>query len=115
MKHILGAFLLAFALATGAVAQIKPQASVNVSSTITVTNTFQTVFAYDPNRSACLIQNNGSNTMWVFFGPLASATKGASVVLAAGKSVSCISGPVVATDAVSITGTSTDAFLAMAQ
>lgn len=115
MKRILVAGLAALALAGTALAQIKPQSSVNASGTIAVTNTFQSVFAYEANRSACLIQNNGSNTMWVFFGPIASATKGASVVLAAGKSVSCISGPVVATDAVSITGTSTDAFLAMAQ
>ena len=103
--------------------------TLNASSTITITNTFQSVFAANsttfPNtatgRSSCTIQNNGANTMWVYFGPIASATKGASFALSAGtssvagQSVNCSVGGVVLQDQVSITGTSGDAFYAAQQ
>lgn len=98
--------------------------SQNSSSTITTTNTFQSVFAAvtsSRGRSSCLIQNNGSHVMYVFFGPIANATTAASVALnpgtanVAGDAVSCVSGGIVLTDQVSITGTSGDAFYAAQQ
>jgi hypothetical protein len=100
-----------------------PRNSVNASGTIAVTNTFQQVFAAanvtpggSPARLGCLVQNNGTHTMYVFFGPIASATLTNSVQLAAGGSVSCsaLSG-VVAADQVSITGTSGDTYFAAQQ
>lgn len=98
-----------------AVAQIKPVQTRNLSGTLAASSTFQSIAAYDVNRSACLVQNNSANKMYVYFGPIANATTGASVVLDIGKSVSCNNGPIVATDQVSISGTSGDAFLAVFQ
>ena len=95
-----------------------PVVSDNASSTITVTDTFQYIWILDTTttgRTACTIQNNGTNTMWVFFGPIANATKGKSVVLSAGRVVKCNSGNVILKDQVSITGTSGDAFYAARQ
>lgn len=93
--------------------------SFNSSGSISVTNTFQSVFAasgINTGRVACMVQNNGTNPMWVFFGPIANATKGKSVVLAAGVSVQCnAAGGIVLKDQVSITGTSGDAFFAAQQ
>lgn len=91
--------------------------STNASSTIAVTNTFQSVFAANTNfnRTGCALQNNGTHAMYVFFGPIASATLGKSVNLAPGQPVSCNSAPVTLNDQVSITGTSGDAFFAAVQ
>lgn len=99
-----------------AVAQIKPVQTRNLSGTLAASATFQSIAVYDTNRSACLVQNNSTaNKMYVYFGPIANATTGASVVLDTGKSVSCNNGPIVAIDQVSISGTSGDAFLAVFQ
>jgi|SRR6202035_5013672 len=95
-----------------------PVTTDNASSTITVTDTFQSIWVKDTStrgRTACTIQNNGSNTMWVFFGPIANATKGSSIVLIAGRATFCNSGNVILKDQVSITGTSGDAFYAARQ
>lgn len=91
--------------------------STNVSSTIAVTNTFQSVITANTNfnRTGCTLQNNGSNTMYVFFGPIASATLAKSVKLAVGQSVNCNSAPVTLNDQVSITGTATEAYFAAYQ
>jgi hypothetical protein len=87
----------------------------NASSTITGTGTFQSLWASNALRNGCTVQNNGSHTMYVFFGPIASATEGLSVELAAGQSVNCQFGGLVLQDQVSITGTSGDAFYANQQ
>ena len=50
--------------------------------------------------------------MWVYFGPIANASKGASVTLAPGDRVYCSVNDVTLQDQVSITGTSGDAFFA---
>ena len=95
-----------------------PVTSTNVSTTITVTNTFQSLQAASTTRKGCLIQNGGSNNMWVFFGPIASATKALSFLIvpvgnAGDNSISCATGTGgVLGDQVSITGTSGDAFTA---
>lgn len=90
--------------------------STNLSSTIAVTNTFQSVQAFNSGRSGCLIQNQSTtNTMWVFFGPVANATKAKSYMLDSthGLQISCsVGGTSVLLDQVSITGTSTDSFAA---
>lgn len=99
-----------------AIAQVRPVQTTNLSGTLAASGPFQSIQTADANRSACLIQNNSAAAkMYVFFGPIASATTAKSVVLDAGKSVSCNNGPVVATDQVSISGTSGDAFLAVFQ
>lgn len=90
----------------------------NYSSSIAVTNTFQTVFVVssaDTGRVACTIANYGTNKMYVFFGPIANATLTNSIQLAANQSISCNIGGVVLQDQVSITGTSGDAFYAAQQ
>lgn len=93
-------------------------AIVNASSTIAVTNTFQSVFAADTaktGRVACTVQNTGTNPMYVFFGALASATIATSVKLTAGQAVTCNNNPVILKMQVSITGTATETFYAAAQ
>lgn len=92
--------------------------SFNASGTIAVTNTFQSIWVANTNtrgRAGCTVQNNGTNSMWVYFGPIASATKGASVVLTVGQSTNCNVGGITLQDQVSITGTSGEAFYAAQQ
>lgn len=89
--------------------------STNASSTITLGGSYQSVFASNTKRQACTIQNNGTHTMWVFFGPIASATHNTSIALAAGQSVNCDSGLITLTDQVSIDGTTSDVFFAASQ
>ena len=63
--------------------------TVNSSVTIAAGNTFQTVLAASTlnNRRSLTIQNNNAtDSCWVFIGPLASATKGTSILLLAGGS-----------------------------
>jgi hypothetical protein len=90
--------------------------STPASGTIAVSNTFQSIHVFDSNRSGCLIQNQSStDQMWVYFGPIASATKGGSFILdsAHGLAISCsVGGTSVLRDQISITGTATDAFAA---
>jgi hypothetical protein len=92
---------------------VAPLTSTNISGTVAVTNTFQSIQVSTAGRNGCLVQNNGTHTMWVYFGAIGSATEAAAYQLAAGLSVSCAVGGIgVLTDQVSITGTATDAFFA---
>lgn len=95
---------------------VAPLTSTNLSGTISVTNTFQSIQASTPTRNGCLIQNQSTtDTMWVFFGAIGSATKATSFELDSthGLAISCAVGGIgVLTDQVSITGTSTDGFTA---
>ena len=85
----------------------------NASNTITVTNTFQSVFSTSLNRRGCTIQNNGANTMWVEEGvTVAAATKGNSVAIAVGVPYYCGYNGLVLTGPIVITGTAGDAFYA---
>ena len=86
----------------------------NLSSTIAVTNTFQSIQVATV-RNGCTIQNNSARTMWVYFGPIGSATQGASVQIATGSLASCVMGGIVLNDQISITGTAGDAFYAGVQ
>jgi hypothetical protein len=118
--HILARALLAsvvFLLSLGCVwsasAQSIPVKSTNLSGSITTTNTFQSIQGQTNNRNGCLIQNNGTHTMYVYFGAMTNATTSNSVQLSVGQSVSCaINGDLVVQDAISITGTSGDTFFA---
>ena len=92
---------------------VAPLTSTNLSGTVAVTNTFQSIQVLTAGRKGCTIQNNGTHNMDVFFGPIGSATAGASVILSAGQAVSCaVPGLGVLTDQISITGTATELFFA---
>jgi hypothetical protein len=100
------------------VTQPYPATSSNNSSTIAVTNTFQSVWAasvQNRGRASCTIANYGTNKMYVFFGPIVNATLTNSIQIAANQAVSCNIGNVVLQDQVSITGTSGDAYYAAQQ
>ena len=114
IKRYLAVALCASALALPAYGQQAKLPSTNVSGTIAVTDTFQSVFEAGP-RSGCTVQNNGAASMWVFFGPIASATKAKSVVLTTGQSVGCNSPGITLSDQISITGTATQEFFAAVQ
>jgi hypothetical protein len=92
----------------------------NASSTVAVSNTFQSVFptliSTNQHRVSCILQNNSAaNSMFVFFGPIASATLTNSIKLSPGTSVSCVAGGMALQDQVSVTGTAGDAFYAAQQ
>jgi hypothetical protein len=114
MRKIILGFALVALLVFPAHAQVIPVTSNNLSTTVASTNTFQSIQVSTNNRIGCTIQNNGANAMWVYFGPIAKATKSTSVQLAVGQSVSCQLPNLqyVIKDQVSITGTSGDAFFA---
>jgi len=101
---------------TTATVAVAPLTSTNLSSTVAVTNTFQSIQVLTSGRNGCTIQNQSTaDTMWVFFGPIGSATKATSFELdtSHGLAISCaVGGLGVLTDQVSITGTATDAFTA---
>lgn len=87
----------------------------NSSGTIAVTNTFQTIWSKSSNvqgRLGCYVQNKGSNPMYVYFGPKASATTPTSINLSGGAAISCANGVIVQQDEVNITGTAGDAYYA---
>ena len=99
-------------LASVAFGQTISVTSTNLSGTISVTNTFQSIQATTSYRRSCTIQNLGSNMMYVFAGAIASATTSNSALLSAGQSYYCSINNIVLTDQISITGTSGDAYLA---
>lgn len=92
--------------------------SVNYSSTIAITNIFQSVWAANTTtrgRAGCTVQNTGTNTMYVYFGAIADATTAKSTKLSAGQSVRCNNSGITLQDQVSITGTSGETFYAAQQ
>ena len=110
----------AFSAIAQTVVKTQPLAvnSSNSSSTIAVTNTFQSIWSQSTTqrgRAGCTIVNYGTNTMWVYFGAIANATKANSIQLAANQPVYCQVFGTVLQDQVSITGTSGDAFFAAQQ
>jgi hypothetical protein len=100
------------------VGSMAPLTSSNLSGSVSVTNTFQSVQSLTTGRIGCAIQNNGANPMYVYFGPIGSASKAHAFLLPASTSTSsfvvgcAVGGLGVLTDQVSITGTSGDAFTA---
>lgn len=117
MKLII-ACLVALAFAPGAWGQstVRTQpfgARTSVlSGSIAVTDVFQSIQAANTNRLGCFIQNKGTHDMWVYFGPVASATEDTSAKVPSGSTINCISGGLIVVDQVSITGTSADLFTA---
>lgn len=83
------------------------------NNTIAVTNTFQKIWnasTATTGRVGCLVQNNGTHTMYVFFGATTSATTQASVQLQAGQSLNCNVGVIVVRNEIAITGTAGDSY-----
>ncbi len=112
---LVAATLAAALLTLPALAQQTTRTSTNLAGTIAVTNTFQSIDAANTARQGCVVQNNGAASMWVFFGPIASATKAKSVVLSTGQSVGCNVFGATLGDQISITGTATQEFFAAVQ
>jgi hypothetical protein len=91
--------------------------STNLSGTVSVTNTFQSIQASTALRQGCTIENQSTtDIMWVFFGAIGGATKAKAFPIGGGSfppAISCaVGGLGVLTDQVSITGTSADTFAA---
>jgi hypothetical protein len=90
-----------------------PLASINLSGTVSVTNTFQSIQGQTNNRQGCTIQNNGTHSMYAYFGACANATTRNSALLNTGQSLFCsVGGNTVLIDQVCITGTAGDVFYA---
>lgn len=90
--------------------------TITSNSTISVTNTFQQALAAATSRQACLLQNTGTHTQYVYFGTIGSATTGNAFQLSAGQSISCATvNGLVLVDAVNITGTSGDGYVIASQ
>lgn len=108
---VLGAALLVMTLGLAeAGAQLVRAVSHQAAGTITTTDAFQRVLAANPNRLGCAFQNQGSHTMYLFFGSGAQ-TKANSIQVGGGIIVNCNAGNLVLTDEIWVTGTSADAFL----
>jgi hypothetical protein len=88
--------------------------STNLSGTIAVSNTFQSIQTANAARRGGTIQNNGAANMFVFFGPITNASLTNSFIIPPGQSIQlgAPSVPGALTDQVSITGTATQAFVA---
>jgi hypothetical protein len=117
------AFLALLSISASAADYVAPLAfsSGNLSSSITTTNTFQTIQIVSKSRNGCAVQNqstnNSSDTMWVYFDPTNSsncsaATKARSFTLTPGQSINCNVGTIIVSDEVCITGTGGDTFTA---
>lgn len=119
----LGLSLLAPGLALSQTQTISPYGvrSTNASGTIASTGVFQSVFLAIPagttqRRYGCVIQNTSTHTQYVFFGPIASATTSNSFQLGAQQTIACQNNDgTVLQDQVSITGTTSDTFVANQQ
>lgn len=97
----------------------KPVTAVdNESSSVVTTNTFQQIFpasTANVGRVACVVQNTGTNPMYVYFGATADATIAKSVKLVAGQACTCDVNNIVIKTAVQITGTTTETYYAAQQ
>lgn len=103
-------FLLAWCL----IASAQTVDTLQQGSTISVTNTYQQVLARSDIRRGCLLQNNGTHNMLVYFGPIANATtsNGLTLLANAANSISCwTGGGAFIKSQVSITGTAGDAYV----
>lgn len=96
--------------------------SIVTASTIGVTNQFQNVFTSTilTKRSGCLIQKtSGNGDMFVFFGPIQSATTPTSLILRTPTLLrfACadFAGGVAPQDGISITGPAGEGFMAIQQ
>lgn len=124
MKYLFITLLLIVGISNGfaqqpVITKAYPVTSSNSSSTIAVTNTFQSIWIADTSttgRSSCAIQNKGTaDPMYVYFGAIAGATIGKSIKLTTNAVLNCSVFGAILKDQVSITGTSGDAFYAAQQ
>lgn len=118
----LGAFLFALLLAWPAFGQssvrTRPSGFTTVvaKATIASTNVYQLALAGSNARLGCTIQNNGTHTVYVFFGTAAPSDTTNSIQLAAAQALYCGDvGGTVAIDPVWITGTSGDVVVVNSQ
>jgi len=82
--------------------------STETGFTITTGNTFQSLAVANSARKSCTIQNTSSHIMYVFAGPLASATTTNSFqIVASGGTYSCATPAGVITDQISVTTSTT--------
>lgn len=77
-------------------------------STVTTHAVFQAALAASATRKGCLIQNTSADIEYIFFGATASATTSNTLQVAAGGSISCVTGGVVLQDNVAISSKTTD-------
>lgn len=84
----------------------------SATSTVAVTDTFQTLLSSSSTRVGCQFQNStsGNGVMYIFFGANASATKATSIALSAGGLFNCDFAGAVYTGNIAITGTATNAY-----
>jgi hypothetical protein len=118
LKKLIIVAILSCGIAGVAHAQNLPGSTTNGSSTVTTGGTFQSALAASVSRKGCVVQNPTTATepLYVYFGATGSATTATSISLAPGQSVSCNSGPLVLTDNVAVTATtSAHAFVVMSQ
>ena len=80
-----------------------PGTSTGASGSVITPNTFQQVFAANPARLGCIIQNTSTTVEDVFLGATGSAAIGSSLQLSPGAVFSCNAPGVVVTDAIQIT------------
>lgn len=122
MKRLAISFILLIASVSMALAQspvvTKPYGATinNSSGSISVTNTFQSIWiasTANTGRVDCLIQNKGSNSMYLYFGNIVNATTPNSLTLGSGTSFRCGNNGTILKDQISITGTSGDTFFAI--
>lgn len=94
---------------------VAPLTTTQTKVTIAVTNTYQQALALNAARQGCLLQNEGANTVYVFFGS-APADTTTSFQLATKQGISCaVGGLGVATDAIQVTGTANDVVVVSSQ
>lgn len=119
MRRLLLSLVILLATASLAVAQTpvftntSKWSNANASSSISSNNIFQSVWASNLFRNDCIIQNNGAASMYIFFGPIASATTPHSLTLSSGSIFKCANSGLVSSDQISITGTSGQQFFAI--
>lgn len=83
--------------------------------TIAMTNTYQQALASNASRKGCLIQNNGANAAYVFFGT-APADTTTSFKLTTGQALACAVGGIATLGtAINVTGTAGDVLVVSSQ
>jgi hypothetical protein len=93
----------------------QPAVTTTTSGTISTTNVFQQLQAQTNTRRGCTIQNQGTHTMYVFFGSPGSALVSSAYQIAALQTIMCATGNIILSDAIQITGTAGDAFVLTSQ
>ena len=116
MKRILAAAIAVCLCSPAGATSPLGATTTTATSTISVTNTFQVALAGNTYRNACLIQNTGTHTEYVYFGATGSATTSNAFPISPGQTISCATvNGLVLTDIVNITGTAGDGYIVTSQ